>query len=525
MIRRRTFTAGVAAMLAAPSISRGAANAPLKFIPQSDLTILDPIVTTVYTARNHGYMVFDTLFGMDSAYQIQPQMLEGFSIEDDGKRWTLKLRDGLLWHDGEKVLARDCVASIRRWAPRDGIGALLMARTDELSAVDDKTIQFRLKKPFHILPYALGKISTPMCAMMPERLAKTDAFKAVSEMVGSGPFRFKADEWVSGSLAVYTKFERYQPRAEVSTGWTAGGKIVHFERVEWHVSPDDGTSASAMQTGEMDWWELPTSDLLPMLKKTGKIRAEIKDRNGTLGFMKMNNLQPPFNNAAIRRALLGAVVQSDYMTAIAGEDPTMWRAGVGIFTPGTDMATDAGMEVLNGPRDMAKVRAVIKEAGYNNEKTVLLAPTDPHYRKAMADVGAAMLKDTGFNLDVQSMDWGTAIERRENKQPVDKGGWSALFTTANGLDMQTPLLHFLRTTGEKAWFGWTNSPRIEELRAAWLDAPDLAAQKQIAVDIQRQCWIDVPHLPIGIWYQPMAWQSSVDGIPDGFPLFWGARRV
>ena len=525
MIRRRTFTAGVAALLAAPSISRGAASTPLKFIPQSDLTILDPIVTTVYTARNHGYMVFDTLFGMDSAYQIQPQMLEGFSVEDDGKHWKLTLREGLLWHDGEKVLARDCVASIRRWAPRDGIGGLLMARTDELTAIDDRTIQFRLKRPFHILPYALGKISTPMCAMMPERLAKTNSFKAVSEMVGSGPFRFKADEWESGSLAVYTKFDRYLPRQEVSTGWTAGGKVVHVDRVEWHVSPDDGTSASAMQTGEMDWWELPVADLLPVLKQTGRIKVEIKDHNGTLGFMKMNNLQPPFNNAAIRRALLGAMVQSDYMTAIAGEDPTMWRAGVGIFTPGTDMATDAGMEVLNGPRDMAKVRAAIKAAGYNNEKTVLLAPTDPHYRKAMADVGAGMLQAAGLNLEVQSMDWGTAIVRRENKQPVDKGGWSALFTTANGLDMQTPLLHFLRTTGETAWFGWTNSPRIEELRAAWVDAPDLAAQKQIAADIQRQCWIDVPHLPVGIWYQPMAWQSSIDGIPDGFPLFWGVRRV
>jgi peptide/nickel transport system substrate-binding protein len=525
MIRRRAFVAGAAAALAAPSVSRGAANAPLKFIPQSDLTILDPIVTTVYTARNHGFMVFDTLFGMDSRYQMQPQMLEGYTVEDDGRRWKLVLREGLLWHDGEKVLARDCAASIRRWAARDGIGGLLMARTDELAAINDRTIQFRLKKPFQILPYALGKISTPMCAMMPERFASTDPFKAVTEMVGSGPFRFKADEWVSGSRAVYTKFDRYRPRDEVSTGWTAGGKVVHFERVEWHVSPDDGTSASAMRTGELDWWELPTADLLPVLRQSGKIRVEIKDRNGTLGFMKMNNLQPPFNNAAIRRALLGAVVQSDYMTAIAGEDRSMWRDGVGIFTPSTDMASDAGMEVLNSPRDMAKVRAAIKEAGYNNEKTVLLAPSDPHYRKAMADVAAGMLQSAGFNLEVQSLDWGTAIVRRENKQPVDKGGWSALCTTANGLDMQTPLLHFLRTTGEKAWFGWTDSPRIEELRAAWVDAPDLAAQKQIAADIQRQCWVDVPHLPVGIWYQPMAWQNTIDGIPDGFPLFWGARRV
>jgi peptide/nickel transport system substrate-binding protein len=143
----------------------------------------------------------------------------------------------------------------------------------------------------------------------------------------------------------------------------------------------------------------------------------------------------------------------------------------------------------------------------------------------MADVSAGMMKAVGLNLEIQSMDWGTAIVRRENKQPVDKGGWSALSTTANGLDMQTPLLHFLRATGENAWFGWTNSPRIEELRAAWVDAPDLAAQKQIAADIQRQCWIDVPHLPLGLWYQPMAWQNTIDGIPDGFPLFWGVRWV
>jgi peptide/nickel transport system substrate-binding protein len=330
---------------------------------------------------------------------------------------------------------------------------------------------------------------------------------------------------VSGARAVYTKFERYHPRDDISKGWTAGGKVVHFERVEWVTSPDDGTSAAAMQSGEMDWWELPVADLLPLLKRAGKIRVEIKDRNGTLGLLKLNNLQPPFNNAAIRRALLGAINQKDFMTAIVGDDPTMYRTGVGIFTPGTDMASDAGMEVLNGPRDLDKVRAAIKDAGYNGETTVVLEPTEPHYRKAMSDVTDAMFRSVGINVDAQSMDWGTAIERRENKQPVDKGGWSALCTTANGLDMQTPTLHFLRTNGEKAWFGWTNSPRIEELRAAWVDAPDLAGQKQIAAEIQKQCWIDVPHLPLGVWYQPMAWQNTIDGIPDGFPLFWGARRV
>ena len=526
MITRRVFTAAtIAAPLAAPSIARGAGGNILKFIPQSDLTILDPIINTVYTVRNHGYMVFDTLFGMDGDTKMQPQMLEGFTVEDGGKRWTLKLREGLFWHDGEKVLARDCVASIARWSVRDGVGSLLKARTEEMKVLDDRSFEIRLKRPFSLLPYALGKISTPMCAMMPERLAKTDPFKAVSEMTGSGPFRFKADEWISGARAVYTKNERYVPRQDTSKGWTAGGKIVHFERVEWHTSPDDGTSASAMQAGEMDWWELPVADLLPLLKRSGKVRVEIKDRNGTMGMLKMNNLQPPFNNRAIRQALLGAVSQKDFMTAIVGDDPRMLREGVGIFTPGTDMGNDAGMEVLNGKRDLARVRAMIKEAGYNGEQTVLLAPNEPHYRKAMADVTQGMLRALGFNLDIQSMDWGSAVVRRENKQPADKGGWSALCTTANGLDMQTPTLHFLRTNGEKAWFGWTDSPKIEELRAAWVDAPDLDARKKIAVEIQKQCWIDVPHIPLGIWYQPMAWQNTIDGVADGFPVFWGARRV
>jgi peptide/nickel transport system substrate-binding protein len=525
MIRRRSFTAGAAAGLALPSIGKGAAVAPLKFIPQSDLTVLDPIVNTVYTVRNHGYMVFDTLFGMDRDTRMRPQMLEGFSVEDDGRRWLLKLRDGLFWHDGERVLARDCVASIARWAVRDGVGSLLKARTDEMTALDDRVIQLRLNKPFALLPYALGKISTLMCAMMPERLAKTDPYKPVAEIIGSGPFRFQPDEWISGARAVYTKFERYQPRQDPNNGWTSGGKVVHFDRVEWLTSPDDGTSASAMQAGEMDWWELPVADLLPLLRRNGKIRVEIKDHNGTLGLLKLNNLRPPFNNPAIRRALLGAVSQKDYMTAIVGDDPTMWRDHVGIFTPGTDMATDAGMDVLNGPRDLAKVRTAIRDAGYTGETTVLLAPNEPHYRKAMADITDAMLRSVGMNVEVQSMDWGTAIERRENKQPVDKGGWSALCTTANGLDMQTPTMHFLRTIGEKAWFGWTDSPRIEELRVAWVDAPDAAARKKIAEAIQLQCWIDVPHIPLGVWYQPMAWRNTIDGIPDGFPLFWGVRRV
>jgi peptide/nickel transport system substrate-binding protein len=522
--RRQLLGASVAA-LAMPSISRAASSRVLKFIPQSDLTVVDPIWSTAYNSRNHGYMVFDTLFGTDAHFHIQPQMVGGVRIEDDGRRWDLTLRDGLLFHDGQPVLARDCVASIRRWAARDGLGGVLMKTTDELSAPDDRTIRFRLKKPFPRLPYALGKTSTPMCAMMPERLASFDPFKQLSELVGSGPFRFKADERVSGARTVYERFDRYVPRPDGVPGWTAGPKIVSFDRVEWITIPDEGTAAGAMQAGEMDWWEIPTDDLRPTLLRGGHIKVEIKDKTGVIGFLKMNCLQPPFDNPGVRRALLGAFDQQDFVTAIAGTSPQMWRTGVGVFCPETDLANDVGMEVLTSPRDFARVKTALQAAGYTGQTVAMMVATDTPYRKAMGDVGVDAMQNAGMKVDYQAIDWGTAVVRRENKGPIDKGGWSGLFSTLSGLDLQNPTGNAFRNSGETGWFGWANSPRIEALKTQWLDVEDMPTQQQIAKDIQRQWWIDVPHIPIGQWFQSTAWQTSLDGMLDGFPVFWGIKRV
>jgi len=249
-VRRREFIALASASLAVPSVVRAASATTLKFIPQIDLAFLDPHWTTANVTRGHAYMVFDTLYGQDGTYAPTPQMLQGHVVENDGKLWKLTLRDGLLWHDGERVLARDCVASIQRWAKRDAFGGALMAATDELSAPDDRTIQFRLNKPFPLLPAALSKPTTPSPVMMPERLAKTDAFKQITEMVGSGPFRFVADERVPGARNVYQRSDKYQPRDNGTPDWTAGPKVVHFDRVEWTTIPDAGTKVAALQAGE-----------------------------------------------------------------------------------------------------------------------------------------------------------------------------------------------------------------------------------------------------------------------------------
>jgi peptide/nickel transport system substrate-binding protein len=365
VLNRRAFLAATCATaLAAPHIARAANASVLKFVPQSDLGVLDPIWTQAYVTRNHGLMVFDTLYGTDSDFRAVPQMVEGHRTDDNGKTWTLTLRDGLAWHDGEKVLARDCVASLRRWGARDSFGQTLMAYTDELSAPDDRTIRFRMKRPFALLTDALGKPGSSVAVMMPERLAATDPFKQVPEMIGSGPFRFKADERVPGSLVVYERNAAYEPRPSGVPSFTAGPKIVHFDRIEWHVIPDAATAAAALQAGEVDWWEAPTPDLVPLLRRHRDVTAPVQDPTGFIGTMRFNQLNPPFDNPAIRRALLAAVSQQDFMQAAAGTDPATWRDGVGYFCPGTPMATDAGLSVLTSPRNLDAARRALAEAGY-----------------------------------------------------------------------------------------------------------------------------------------------------------------
>ena len=527
MMKRRTLLAAGAASLAAPAIVAAQGTRLLKFVPQSDVTVLDPIWTTAYVTRNHGYMVFDTLFGSNGQFEASPQMADGMTVENDGKLVRITLRPGLMFHDGTPVLARDCVASIQRWGKRDTFGQTLLAFTDELSAPDDKTIQFRLKRPFPLLSTALGKPASNFAAMMPERLARTDAFTQVTEMVGSGPFRFNAKERVPGSLVVYERFAGYKPREDGKPDWTAGPKIVNFDRVEWRVIPEAASAAAALQNNEIDWWENPPQDLVPVLKKNAQINVFVQDPTGQVACMRLNHLNPPFDNPAIRRAVLKAISQTDYEQAVVGDNPEMFHTPVGLFCPGTPMATDAGLEVFQGKRDYAAAKKAIMDAGYKGEKVVLMAPTDFPILKALADVGADVLTKCGLNVDYQASDWGSVVMRRAKKDPIDKGGWSLFHTFWAGGDQLNPVGHaFLRAQGpETGMFGWPKSAALESLRDQWIAAPDLATQKKLAADLQRQVLEDVPYIPLGQNFYNTAHRRSITGVLDGFVTFWNVKRA
>ena len=525
-MKRRSLLAlagAAAGSLAAPGIVGAQASRPLRFTPFADLAVLDPVWTTARPTRNHALLVFDTLYGLDDTFTPQPQMVEGHAVEQDGKVWTLTLREGLRFHDGTPVLGRDVVPSVRRFGARDGFGQALLAATDEIEATGDRTIRFRLKRPFPYLPLALAGSTATTPVIMPERLANTDPFQRVNEMVGSGPYRFLADERLAGAHVAYARFAGYVPRTNGKPSNSAGPKIANFARVEWTILPDPATCAAALRKGEIDWWEFPPNDLYASLAGDRAVRL-VQSEPANTGFMRLNHLQPPFDDPAIRRLVVAAIDQAEAMTAVAGTDPSRWQDKVGLFVREMPLANDAGIDVLTRPRDYAAIKRDLSATGYRGEKVVVLVPADAPASHAMAQVGIDQLSKAGFNIDAQTMDYGTVIARRARKESPDKGGWSVFFAFLDGISTFNPANHFaLPSNGAKAWFGWPDSPRIEALRAAWLDETDLEKQREICRALQMRLWRDVPYVPMGAHYAPTAVRAGLVDVPKGLPQFYGVH--
>ncbi len=524
-MQRRTLLgtgAAAAAMLARPALVRAQSATTLKFIPYADLALLDPAVSAFVT-RNHVLMVFDTLFGVDEAGAAQPQMLSGYLTEPDGLTWTLTLRDGMRFHDNTPVLARDAVASIKRWWVADAFGQALALATDEVSAPDDKTIRFRLKRRFGLLPDALAHPTNTMCAIMPERLANTPSTSRLTEMVGSGPFRYLAADRVPGARNVYARFDGYVPRQDAAS-FTAGARVAHFDRVEWITTPDPATQVSALRNGEVDFIEQPLMDLVPTLRADRAIKVEVVETRGLIGFLRFNQLFPPFDNPAIRRVVLRAVNQREFMEAVVGANAP-YDAQCGLFTSGTPLANDAGMETLSGKHPMDQLKRELAAAGYKGERVIYLEPTDVPRINAIAEVGADMLRKLGMNVDVIATDWGTTVQRSVSRQPPDKGGWHMFAAFSGGYDMSTPGSHqLMRGNGAGAYNGWPTLPKLEALRDEWLFAADKATQLALARKMQEQAFEDVPYLPLGSYLQPVAYKADLTGVSKGLVQFTGVRR-
>lgn len=521
-MHRRTFLAGSAATAAvaaaAPYVHAQKKGGTLKFVPHADLKILDPIWTTAYITRNHGYMIFDTLFALDGNLKLQPQMVDKWSVSANNMKYSFTLRDGLKFHDGQAVTAEDCVASLKRWGAKDAVGRLFMASIGKMAPTDRKTFTIELETPFGLVLDALGKPSASPSFMMPARLAATDPNEQVKEVIGSGPYRFVKDEWQPGNKVVYLANKDYVPRNENPSG-AAGGKRVLVDRVEWRYIPDALTASSALEAGEVDYWENVPLDFAPGLERNPNVTIFVTDPRGSQGILRPNHLQPPFNNKKARQALLHMVDQAYYLQAVIGS-AKYYKVCPGVFMCGGmpyEFSTGAP-----GKQDLDRARRLLKEGGYDGRSITVLDPADSPYAHAPALVTAEMLKKLGANVDLQAMDWSTMVARRAKKDPPAQGGWNIFHTWATSFDVMTPAVaSVLSGAGDKAWFGWPTSEEMEKLRTAFTREPDAGKRRQIAEQVQKLAFDEVPFVTWGQFVVPGAFRKNVQGVLQfGATLLW-----
>ena len=526
-LRRRSFVALAAASAAAPARAEVARADVLRLVPSTDLAFLDPVFASALVSVEHGYHVFDTLFGMDAALKPQPQMANSAETSADGLAWTIRLRPGLLFHDGQPVTARDCVASLARWGKRDTVGRVAASFTDGFDILDDRTFRVRLHAPFPRLLDAYGKPHIAPAFIMPERLAQTPADQPIREMVGSGPFRFLPAEWVPGSFVAYARFDGYVPRPEPAA-WTSGGKVAHFPRVEWHIIPDQSTAVAALQNGEVDWMESVSADLLPLIRADANLRTQHDDPFGKLLIMRFNHLQPPFDDVRMRRFMMELVKQSDYYSSLNGGDPGLSQdcfSAMPCTVPGVAPLPRGDFERLHGGGE--RIAAALKETGYAGQRIVILNASDSLVIAPLGRITADLLTRAGLNVDLQEMDFATVLKRLASQAPAEQGGWSIYHTAWPSVSIADPMQNLtLRGEGKRGYVGWYESAATEQLVSQWIAAPTAEARADLQARIQQLARADLPSLPLGMFLSNMTYRADLGGVLSGNVRYpWNVQRV
>lgn len=523
LTRRSALQLSAGALLAMTTRVSAQDKKVIRFAPHAALRVLDPVTTPAYITRNHGYLVYDTLFSIDSSYKPQPQMVQEWSLTPDKLTYTFVLRDKLKFHDGAPVTAEDCVASIARWAKRDVVGLRLAKATESMTAVDAKTFKIVLKEPFGPIFDAFAKPSSIPLFIMPKRIADTPPEKALSEVIGSGPFKFIAAEFRPGVSWAYERNADYVPRNEPPNGM-AGGKVVHIDRVESIWFPDKQTAINALLKGEIDVIENINADHQSQFANSRDVvlRRELGPNASTIRF---NWSQPPFNNQKIRQAVQQAVTQRDYMDAAIG-DPKAYEICPAIFGCGTPLETDAGA-VDRGKPDLAKAKALLKEGGYNGEKIVIITPGDVASFQALAPLTQQVLRSIGMPSEIQAIEWSTFLKRRTSTAPISEGGWNLAHAVFDRMDLVSPLGNpNFDARGPKGYTGFVDDPETEALKTEYQHATDLAAQKAIATRMQQRAYERVFYIPLGVYFDYEGFRSNIkSAVESQIMVFWGMEKA
>lgn len=518
-MRRRSLFATLAApaLLTRGAFAQGNRATTLRVVPETLTTLFDPHFTTSFTTRDFAYLVFDTLFAVNDRWEPQPQMVERWTKSPDGSEYVFTLRDGLAFHDGGPVTAEDCTASIRRWGARDSLGAFLIAATETLEPVDAKTFRLKLARPFGLVLEALAKPGAMVPMIMPKRLAETPPTRPVTEPMGSGPYRFVAAEYRPGERIVLERNAAYVPRTGAAV-WASGPKRPTFERIELIAMPDVSTQVSALNTGEVDYLERVPADVLPALERNRAVKVQVVSPFGYQGILRFNHTQAPFDDVRVRRAVMLAVKQADYMAAVSGR-PDFAKDCRSMYGCGTSYETEAGMPAAT---DFDAARRALQASGADLSKPIgILHPADAPGIAALGLVSQDLLTRLGFKVDMMTMDLNTFFGRRARPE-----GWHIFHTTNTVPDMQTPLQNaYLNGAGARGFVGWPASDAVEAGRAAFAAAADEPARKAAAESVHRAAAEAGFYMPLGQFVAPSAWRAELSDVPTGPAMFlWNIRR-
>lgn len=496
-------------LFAAPALAQGT----LDVISYGDLRILDPYKGTG-NSTYHAQMIYDTLLNVDPDNVPQPQMVDEWSISDDGLEYTFTLREGLLFTDGLPVTSEDVIASAKRWNALAATGQSSPIDPEGYEAIDDTTFVIRLERPYPLFLHAIGSTFAPLYVMRAEDL-DIALDENVTTSVGSGPFIFESENWSPGARVMYRKNEDYTPRSEPANGF-AGGRNVYVDEVVWHNIPDSQTALSALETGEVVFIESVEGEELARGREIENVAEAGSSSRGQSHMMVINHTVPPFDTVEGRQAMLHLINPHDVLLGALGNEDLFETCG-SFYICGSQYAKPAGLDGLSAEPDLDRAQELLDLAGYDGEPITILMATDRPQNFNASQVFAYQLEqlDT-LNVESAIMDWGALTTRRASRELPADGGWSMFYTTGYTTSQSDPAFHFnARMMCDDGWFGWACDPEIEQMRTSWADIED-EDERALAAQALQERWAQaLPFIPLGAVSNRSIYRADrIEGVLD-----------
>lgn len=465
---------------------------------------LDAHTTTAVITRELAINMFEGLYALDAKYQPVPLLAEGHEIADGGKRYAIRLRRDVTFHNGKALTSADVVASLKRWGTTAGSGKATFKVVEAVEAKGPNAIEIRLKEPLGTLLTSLAAVDNAP-VIYPREVIDAAGDGPLKEFVGTGPFRFvehKPDRHVKLS-----RFDGYVPRGEPASG-LAGRRTAFVDEILFQPVPDYATRQAGMVTGEYDYIQQVKPDQYDRLKSSPGVETVVVKPYGW-ATMVFNLKQGLMTDPRLRQAVQAALDVEPMMLAGVGHKD-FYRIDPGIFFQETPWHSRTSANLYN-QHDKAKAQRLMKEAGYSGQPIRWIVTTEYEHHYKPAVVAKSQLEAVGFKIDLQVSDWATVVQRR-NKPEL----WDAFSTAFTFVPEPAASAQVLCE-----WPGWWCNPEKDALLQAMGRESDFKKRHALWEKVQTMFYAEAPRIKIGDYFRLDARRKDVMGYEPGpYMHFW-----